>query len=264
MPDKYRDEPRHPDRRRESPPYEGREVRSFGEEGRFSSDQARYYGADTRSYGARPHDPAAGERTAWRGERYGSRRDEDRGIYGSGYDARGNYGRDEDHGYRSFDGDFHGGQEYGVPASGSARGRRYPRQEIVGAPGEDLGYGSRRRASRGFDEMPYGEQPLPHDRGAREFGPPADYAYHPTEDDLEPDYVSWRDEQMRGHDRDYAGWRAEQHRRYDEDYRAFRGERRERFGQTFAEWRAGREAASAEKTAAPGVTNGGDTPDDKV
>ncbi len=236
MPSRYRDAP-HGERRHGDGRHSGRddhERRSFGEEGRYSSDQARYYGADSRNY-APLHGPdhAAPERTPWR-------------------DGRG----DEDHGYRSFDGDFHGGQEYGVPAGGS---RRLPRPDAGAVQGDDLGYESRGRRRRSdFGDMPYGDQPLPHDRGARDFGPPADYAYHPGHQDLEPDYVAWRDEQMRNHDRDYAGWRAEQHRRYDEDYRSFRGERRERFGQTFAEWRAQRDAGQAPTPPA------GDTPDDKV
>jgi hypothetical protein len=255
MPDKYRDEPRGQGRRRGGRPYEGREGRSFGEEGRFSSDQARYYGADTRSYGAHPHDPAAGERAPWRGERYGAARDEDRGVYGSGYDARGDYGRDEDHGYRSFEGDFHGGQEYGMPAGG----RRPGQQSITGAGGQDLGYDSRRRDTK-FSDMPYGDQPLPHDLGAREFGAPADYAYHPAEHELEPDYVAWRDAQMRTHDRDYAAWRAEQHKRYDEDYRTFRSERKTNFHKSFSDWSAQRQAGGEASPSADAKP----TPDDKV
>jgi hypothetical protein len=271
MPDRHRDAPRGGSRvpSDQTPPrYEGRETRSFGEEGRFSSDQARYYGADSRSYAPRHEpDPAAGDRAPWRRERYGARGDEDHGVYGSGYDPGGGYGRDEDHGYRSFDGDFHGGQEYGVSASG--RGSpRYAQQSYADNRGDDLGYESRRRGVRedpAFRNAPYGDQPLPHDPGARAFGPPADYAYHPNPDrDLEPDYVAWRDAQLRDHDRDYAGWRAEQHRRYDEHYRAFRGERRETFGKTFADWRAQRDAVARELDQAPGITNGGETPDDKV
>lgn len=230
MPDKYNDE-----LRGERRPYQGRETRSFGEEGRFSSDQARYYGADTRSYGARLHDPAGGERMPWRSEHYDGR-------------------RDEDHGYRSFEGDFHGGQEYGMPAS-----QRSGRRGYAGAGGDDLGYDSRRRGREtAFSDMAYGDQPLPHDRGAREFGPPADYAYHPTEQDLEPDYVAWRDAQMRSHDRDYAAWRADQHKRYDEDYRTFRSERKTNFHKSFGEWSAQRQTGGeASPDAKP-------TPDDKV
>lgn len=237
MPSSYRDEPHGQGRRGDgrAPGRDDQERRSFGEEGRYSSDQARYYGADSRNY-APLHGPdhVGAQRAPWRA-------------------GRDDYGRDEDHGYRSFEGDFHGGQEYGLPAGGA---RRLPRTDVA-AQGDDLGYESRRRRSA-FSDMPYGDQPLPHDRGARDFGPPADYAYRPAQQDLEPDYVAWRDEQMRNHDRDYAGWRAEQHRRYDEDYRSFCGERRERFGQTFCQWRAQRDAGLAPTPPA------GDTPDDKV
>lgn len=249
-------------------PYEGRERRSFGEEGRFSSDQARYYGADTRDYRPRA-DPAAGDRSPWRRDRYGGRLSEDRGLYGSGADPRGGYGPDEDHAYHSYDGDYHGGQEYGLAAGDRERryNQRLVRQSYGDNRGDDLGYESRRPQDRGGDRGdrsgPYGHQPLPHDEGSREFGPPHDYAYHPDAHDLEPDYVAWRDEQLRNHDRDYAGWRAEQHRRYDEDYRSFRSERRTHFGKTFTDWRAQREAVAKELSQKDGVTNG-DAPEDKV
>jgi hypothetical protein len=62
---------------------------------------------------------------------------------------------------------------------------------------------------------------------------------HPDEG-FEPDYLRWRDEQMRGHDLDYRDWRREQHRRYDEQYQQFRSERQRHFGQAFHEWRSQR------------------------
>lgn len=98
-----------------------------------------------------------GEDQAWRRDRYGSRYDQDRGVYGSGYD-RADYGR-------------------GVS------------------------------------------------------------------DDLDPDYVEWRDRQLRDHDRDYHEWRHTQHRSYDDEYRQFRTERRSHFGQQFHQWRAQRNLA---------------------
>jgi hypothetical protein len=255
MPDKYRDEPRSSRRRpgREGA-FGGAEGRSFGEEGHFSSDQARYYGADRRDYGPYPnHDRAAGEREPWRRKRYGAGRSEDRGVYGSGYDPRGGYGRDEDHSYRSFEGDYHREQEYGIGAGGGRVSGRNPNR------GDDLGYGSRGRRGP-YADVPYGDQPFPHDAGVREFGPPADYAYHPDLDhDLDLDYLAWRDEQLRGHDRDYAEWRAEQHKRYDADYRSFRSERKSAFGKSFSEWQAQRQAGGQ-----PASSPDGETPDDKV
>lgn len=58
----------------------------------------------------------------------------------------------------------------------------------------------------------------------------------------DPEYLRWRDEQMRAHDRDYEDWRREQHRKYDEDYRRFRDERQRHFGQAFHDWRSQRSA----------------------
>jgi hypothetical protein len=37
--------------------------------------------------------------------------------------------------------------------------------------------------------------------------------------DFHPDYLDWREEQLRMHDRDYHAWREERRRGYDEDYR---------------------------------------------
>jgi hypothetical protein len=71
-----------------------------------------------------------------------------------------------------------------------------------------------------------------YDASRRDYGRGADQDHS--------EYLSWRDEQLRGHDRDYAEWRANQHRQYDNDYHQFRGERRHHFGHTFHQWRAQR------------------------
>jgi hypothetical protein len=93
-----------------------------------------------------------------------------------------------------------------------------------------------------------------------EFGPPADYAYHPDENiEFELDYIDWRDDQLRSHDREYAQWRADQQRRYDEEYRTFRSQRRDHFERSFADWRSQQDPLTAPETegAAP-------PPEDKV
>lgn len=179
------------------------ERRSFGEEGRFNSDQARYRGADDHNYAGRG----------------------------------GQGGRGGPQGYRGFEGGY-GGQEYGLGGGD----RRYGNQSNYGGGG-DMSGRSHPRDSREFQGAPYGDQSLPHGSGVEEFGAPHDYAYHPDQHDLDPDYVTWRDQQMRNHDREYQGWRAEQHRKYDDDYRRFRGERRNHFHQTFEEWRQQQQAA---------------------
>ena len=48
------------------------------------------------------------------------------------------------------------------------------------------------------ERAPYGDQPLdPRDLGVREFGPPADYAYHPgAEAEFELEYLDWREAKL--------------------------------------------------------------------
>jgi hypothetical protein len=89
-----------------------------------------------------------------------------------------------------------------------------------------------------------GSGPNDRDTGVEQFGQPADYAYRPETADREfdPDYLNWRQQQLRKHDRDYADWRREQTRKYDDDYWRFRAERQEDFHQRFQDWRAQREA----------------------
>ena len=67
-----------------------------------------------------------------------------------------------------------------------------------------------------------------------------------NDDDFEPHYTSWRDEQIRS---------------FDEDYRAFRAERGKKFGADFDEFRQNRErtaqkgaGANARKGAGQGET----------
>lgn len=148
-----------------------------------------------------------GEHEPWRRDRYGSLYDQDRTNYGSGWDReRGDYGRGEDD-------------------------RRAPRQDG-------------RQTWRPDGGAPYSDLELNRDSaGYEEFGAPHDYAYHPHAE-FEPEYLQWRDEQLRLHDRDYDAWRRERHRRYDEDYRRFRAHQREGFGGTFEEWRADQDRPS--------------------
>lgn len=203
---------------------------SHGEEGRFSSDQARYFGADNRSYGDYPGSRSHAEPPSWR-----------RGRYEAGGRAIPDLPVDHEdaltRGYYSLEGP-HEGQEYGIEPHGyrASLPREYAER-----------HGRRDRRQARYDNAPYDDQPLPRgDAGVREFGPPADYAYHPHADaGFEPDYLDWREEQLAGHDRDYAAWRAEQHRKYDDEYRVFRCERRSEFGRSFADWRAQQDPLSA-------------------
>lgn len=145
-----------------------------------------------------------GEREPWRPERYGSRYDEDRGVYGAGYSpGRREYGRG------AAEPLSYGGQEYGIEGHGAG-----------GGYGGGGGFESRRAQTSAYS---------------------APRQAHPDEE-LDPEYCRWRDEQMSNHDRDYQEWRLHQHRQYDEDYRKFRHERREQFGRTFQDWRSQRTA----------------------
>ncbi len=61
-----------------------------------------------------------------------------------------------------------------------------------------------------------------------DYGPYERYAgpheshYHP-DGDFHPDYLHWREEQLRMHDRDYHAWREERRRAYDHHYMTGRG-----------------------------------------
>lgn len=99
-------------------------------------------------------------------------------------------------------------------------------------PGYHLG-GSRFGFFGGPGGAPYGPGPQPAE-------------YRSIDDrDFDPDYLSWRQQQMVRHDRDYEEWRREQMRRYDDDYWRFRAERREDFHQRFQDWRDQRDAERA-------------------
>lgn len=91
--------------------------------------------------------------------------------------------------------------------------------------------------------------------GARyDAGPQMGYARSLDEQDFDPDYLAWRQQQMARHDRDYGEWRREQMRRYDDDYWKFRAERREDFHQRFQDWRAQRDTDSS---TIPAANSGG-------
>ena len=117
----------------------------------------------------------------------------------------------------------------------------------------------------GFFGLGHDPEPRPRNasdvRDPQPYGGPIERAYHPDADyDFDPDYLHWRDQQMRRHDHHYADWRRHQHEQYDEEYRRFRDERRDDFHERFQDWRARRDAAAAAAAAAAEVPN----PDDKL
>ncbi|KRB44684.1 MAG: hypothetical protein V4514_00425 [Pseudomonadota bacterium] len=220
--------------------------RSFGEEGRYSSDQARYYGADARSYGPSPSHRAHLERPPWRRARFEANGSEPAPALPADYEDA------LTRGYYSLEGP-HGGQEYGIEAHGY-------RESL---PSQHQRRQRHRHPPSGYEDAPYGDQPLDRrDPGIREFGPPADYAYHPhANTEFDPEYLTWREEQLHGHDRDYAFWRAEQHQKYDAEYRIFRSQRQDEFGRSFADWRTQRDAQNPLNAPA---SEGQAPPEDKV
>ncbi|RAK50977.1 hypothetical protein [Phenylobacterium deserti] len=240
---------------------QGGERRSFGDEGRFNSDQARY-GEGSR--GGR----GEGEMEPWRRERYGSRFDQDRVNYGSGYDReRQEYGRgtqDErgrtggNRASESYGGGY-GGQEYGMEGQGfrdrnSGEGRTYG-----GGRTEQRDWGNQGRERwREGQGGPYGDLELnARNSGIQEFGAPHDYAYHPKGNEFDPDYNRWRDEQLASHDRDYQEWRRHQHEQYDNEYRQYRAQRRDNFGTSFQTWRTQRTMTQGveNNSVAPGMAH---------
>jgi hypothetical protein len=134
----------------------------------------------------------------------------------------------------------HGGQEYGLEG------------------GRNHGY----RGGYAFDPSLARSRNFDHDdpgvgQGQAGYGPQARSHDDP---EFDPDYLRWRDQQLRAHDRDYAEWRRHQQGQYDEQYRQFRAERREQFGRAFHDWRTQRSAAGGkpDTTVAPGVSGYGD------
>lgn len=137
--------------------------------------------------------------------------------------------RNDDRGWRGERRSFRDNGRYGSVRGGHGEGE--------GEPWRRDRYGSRFHQDRTNYGAGYDSTHGDYGRGFDHGPGPADF--HPDHE-FEPDYLHWRDEQLRLHDRDYAEWRAHQHRSYDEDYRRFREHRRENFGQTFETWRAQR------------------------
>jgi len=198
---------------------------NWGFGGRGGGERWRGGGDDRRGGGRGPERRSFGEEGGGRG-RSDARYDQDRAGYG--------------------------GQEYGI------EGGRRPHTTSQ----DDRGWrGDERETWRPGNGEPYGDLEFnPRNRGIEEFGAPHDYAYHPKAGhEFDPDYLHWREEQMRSHDRDYHEWRSSQQQRYDEDYRKFRDERREHFGRRFDDWRNQRSGVGgvADTSAQAGVSGYG-------
>lgn len=185
------------------------------------------------------------------------RREDDRRARGPSDERRSFEGGEPWHGEGRYGARYDEDRAYGGQVYGQEGGRTHSLEAGRGRFG-----GDERETWRAGDGAPYGDLELnPRNPGVEEFGPPADYAYHPREGhEFDPDYLRWREEQMRVHDRDYHDWRRNQRQAYDDDYRRFRSERRAHFGRTFQDWRSQQSPVGgvADTTVAPGVGGYGD------
>jgi hypothetical protein len=136
----------------------------------------------------------------WRGEGQGNpSRDWD---YEAGSGRRegreyGNYGR-QDYG------------NYGAGNYGAGSQRRPQEGGQTGAYGMDTGQ------LRGYGDMAYG-------RGGRgeESGSGSRH-----QDEFDPDYLKWRNEQMQSLDNDYHSWRQDRFKKFSDEFSSWRGQRR--------------------------------------
>ena len=178
-------------------------------------------------FGRYPQDPSPA------GRRY-----EDAGSAGYARTGMERGGSSLEHGGEPY---AYGGQEYGVEGHGPRAAR---------GPGWGFGRDAERRRNFDFDDPGVGQS---------QAGYAAETRSH-SDHDFDPDYLRWREDQLRAHDRDYEDWRREQHRQYDEQYRQFRNERQRHFGEAFHEWRSQRSAVggAADTSVVPGVSGYGD------
>jgi hypothetical protein len=120
---------------------------------------------------------------------------------------------------------MYGGQEYGLEGQGRQGDDRTGAREF----GFERG-GADRRAGFDRDDPGVGQS-----RAGYGFKTRAEPGQ-----DFDPDYLRWREAQLRRHDRAFEDWRREQRDRYDAEYRRFCADRRRRPGQSFEAWRADR------------------------
>ena len=141
-----------------------------------------------------------------RGESY----DDDVGSnYGGLRSSRGpaSYGM-EHHGEQRY-GDRYGSRYGGERSAMSSRGG----YAGSGGPGYGTGYGM----GHGMEDERSGyERRIQSARGGM---------YGRDDDQFDPDYRQWREEQMRSLDRDYHDWRAERYKKFSDEFGQWRGSR---------------------------------------
>jgi hypothetical protein len=190
----------------------------------------------------------------WARDRYASRFDQERTDYGryeqdageAGWRRRGAAADTARYGgtspVRGGEPYAYGGQEYGLEGHPGVS----PRDLAGRDPARDTRFGER-RPGFDWDDPGLGQSQAGYGAGARS---------HPDEE-FDPDYLRWREEQMRGHDRDYQEWRRAQHRDYDDQYRRYRDERQRHFGEAFHQWRAHRSSVGGVPDTAIGTVGQG-------
>lgn len=242
---------------------------------------ARRFSGDGRDHGRAEHRRTA-EPRSWdageeRGPGYGRSsvhdpRQPQPGRYGYGRGAAGAYGS----GDRDADWRERQAFDYGTPAAG----RHEPGYHQPTGQGGMMNAGAAEQDSPMFygqsgwrpgeadtgQGYAYGRHGRRHDDwDSRAHGPGAEIWREPeawsgqgaAHQDFEPDYLHWREAQMRNLDRDYLTWREERRQKFSQDFDDWRSRR--------ATARAGEESPEAENVnvgdVADGGTGGGDDQD---
>lgn len=210
---------------------------SYSQGGYSSADYSGYASASSRpdyrehsGYRTRPYEPRP-----FTGDREGYR---SRPMSDADYDAEPHGRAYMGSGRSSFGGDYGQGGHGGFGSGG---------YDGASQTGGSAGY-------TGSRPTPYADRSSGYAPGAQIWdGPGQDVAsdHRSRGHDFEPDYLHWRDGQMRDLDRDYHAWR---------------DERRQKFSKDFDDWRSQRRAQgvrSQDQTAGhygtPGASSDGDT-----
>jgi hypothetical protein len=131
-------------------------------------------------------------------------------------------------------------------------GQSYYAQQNAGQPG----YGSERYVEQRYAYQPVQTYGQPYGYNADTYARPGrwqDYrqgAAPPPDQQLEPDYLRWREEQLGGYDRQFLEWRLQEAKKYDTEYSKWRQERQDKFNRDFTDWRKTFEAKHGSSTTA--------------
>jgi len=144
------------------------------------------------------------------------RRYEDAGAAGYDRSQGGERNGDERHPSPEAESVAYHGQEFGVEGHGYG----------TGEPAPNPGWGFQRHDPERLRNFDFEDPGVGQSQAGYAASSRSAHAHQ-----FDPDYVRWREEQLRNHERAYEAWRRDQHRQYDEEYRQFRSERRRRLGE---------------------------------